>query len=176
MGYEDPVKRPFQTIYKPIIAAVNGICMAGGMEFMLGTDIRLATESATFGLSEVRWAVIPVGGSHIRLPQQVPWAVAMEMLLTGASIDARRACEVGLINRVVPAERLLDEAFALAEKICANGPLAVRTAKEIAVRALNNEPNFVLEKAIGARVFSSADAEEGPKAFAEKRKPAYTGR
>ena len=176
MGYEDPVKRPFQTIYKPIIAAVNGICVAGGMEFMLGTDIRLATESATFGLSEVRWAVIPVGGSHIRLPQQVPWAVAMEMLLTGASIDARRACEVGLINRVVPAERLLDEAFALAEKICANGPLAVRTAKEIAVRALNNEPNFVLEKAIGARVFSSADAKEGPKAFAEKRKPDYKGR
>ena len=176
MGYEDPVKRPFQTIYKPIIAAVNGICMAGGMEFMLGTDIRLATESATFGLSEVRWAVIPVGGSHIRLPQQVPWAVAMEMLLTGASIDARRAYEVGLINRIVPADRLLDEAFALAEKICGNGPLAVRTAKEIAVRALNNEPNFVLEKAIGARVFSSEDAKEGPRAFAEKRKPDYRGR
>lgn len=176
MGYEDPVKRPFQTIYKPIIAAINGMCMAGGMEFMLGTDIRLAAEHASFGLSEVRWAVIPVGGSHIRLPQQIPWAVAMEMLLTGASIDARRAYEVGLINRIVPAERLLDEALILAGKICDNGPLAVRTAKEIAVRALNNEPNFVLEKAIGARVFSSEDAREGPKAFAEKRKPVYTGR
>ncbi|MFO1467730.1 MAG: enoyl-CoA hydratase-related protein [Steroidobacteraceae bacterium] len=176
MGYEDPVKRPFQNIYKPIIAAINGICVAGGLEFMLGTDIRLAADNASFGLSEVRWAVIPVGGSHIRLPQQIPWAVAMEMLLTGASIDARRAYEVGLINRIVPAERLLEEAFALAGVICDNGPLAVRTAKEIAVRALNNEPNFVLEKAIGARVFSSSDAREGPRAFAEKRKPAYKGR
>lgn len=176
MGYEDPAKRPFQNIYKPIIAAINGICVAGGLEFMLGTDIRLAVDNASFGLSEVRWAVIPVGGSHIRLPQQIPWAVAMEMLLTGATIDARRAYEVGLINRIVPAERLLEEAFALAGVICDNGPLAVRTAKEIAVRALNNEPNFVLEKAIGARVFSSADAREGPRAFAEKRKPAYKGR
>ncbi|MDY0066767.1 MAG: enoyl-CoA hydratase-related protein [Steroidobacteraceae bacterium] len=176
MGYEDPVKRPFQTIYKPIIAAINGMCMAGGMEFMLGCDIRVAVEHATFALSEVRWAVIPVGGSHIRLPQQIPWAVAMEMLLVGASIDAKRAYEVGLINRVVPAERLLEEAFAIAEKICENGPLAVRTAKEIAVRALNNEPNFVLEKAIGARVFASEDAREGPRAFAEKRKPNYKGR
>ena len=176
MGYEDPVKRPFQTIYKPIIAAINGMCIAGGMEFMLGTDIRIAAENATFGLSEVRWAVIPVGGSHIRLPQQIPWAVAMELLLTGGSIDARRAYEVGLVNRIVPKERLLDEALAMAEKICLNGPLAVRTAKEIAVRALNNELNFVLEKAIGARVFSSEDAREGPKAFAEKRKPNYKGR
>lgn len=176
MGYEDPMKRPFQYVFKPIIAAVNGLCMAGGMEFLLGTDIRIASEHAKFGLSEVKWAVIPVGGSHIRLPQQVPWAVAMEMLITGGSIDARRAYEVGLVNRIVPAERLLAEAFELAGMICENGPLAVRTAKEIAVRALNNEPNFVLEKAIGARVFSSEDAKEGPRAFAEKRKPSYQGR
>lgn len=176
MGYEDPMKRPFQYCFKPIIAAVNGMCIAGGLEFLLGTDIRIAAEHATFGLSEVKWAVIPVGGSHIRLPQQVPWAVAMEMLLTGASIDARRACEVGLVNRVVPADRLMDEALKLAEQICENGPLAVRTAKEIAVRALNNEPNFVLEKAIGARVFRSEDVKEGPLAFAEKRKPVYRGR
>jgi enoyl-CoA hydratase len=176
MGYEDPMKRPFQYVFKPIIAAVNGLCIAGGMEFLLGTDIRIASEHARFGLSEVKWAVIPVGGSHIRLPQQVPWAVAMEMLITGSSIDARRAYEVGLVNRIVPAERLLEEAFELAGMICENGPLAVRTAKEIAVRALNNEPNFVLEKAIGARVFSSEDAKEGPRAFAEKRKPSYRGR
>lgn len=176
MGYEDPMKRPFQYVFKPIIAAINGMCLAGGMEFMLGTDIRIAAENATFGLSEVKWAVIPVGGSHIRLPQQIPWAVAMEMLMTGSSIDARRAYEIGLVNRIVPADRLLEEAFALAQTICDNGPLAVRTAKEIAVRALNNEPNFVLEKAIGARVFSSEDAKEGPRAFAEKRKPDYRGR
>lgn len=129
MGYEDPMKRPFQYVFKPIIAAINGMCMAGGMEFMLGTDIRIAAENATFGLSEVKWAVIPVGGSHIRLPQQIPWAVAMEMLMTGSSIDAKRAYEIGLVNRMVPADRVLDEAFALAEKICENGPLAVRTAR-----------------------------------------------
>lgn len=176
LGYEDPAKRPFQRNYKPIITAVNGMCVAGGLEFMLGTDIRVAAAHAKFGLAEVRWAVVPAGGSHIRLPQQIPWAIAMELLLTGNMIDAQRAYEVGLINKVVPAERLMDEALAYAIRICENGPLAVRTAKEIAVRALNNEPAFVLEKTMAARVFASADAQEGPRAFAAKRKPEYTGR
>lgn len=176
MGYDDPAKRPFQSVFKPIISAVNGICVAGGLEFMLGTDIRIASEHVKFGLAEVRWGVVPAGGSHIRLPQQIPWAIAMEMLLTGATIDARRAYEVGLINKVVPADRLLDEAIAFAEKIADNGPLAVRTAKEIAVRALNNEPKFVLEKTMAERVFQSEDAREGPRAFAAKSKPVYKGR
>lgn len=127
-------------------------------------------------LSEVECGRDPGGRSRIRLPQQIPWAVAMEMLLTGSSIDARRAYEIGLINRIVPADRLLDEAFALAETICANGPLTMRTAKEIAVRALDDEPNFVLEKAMSTRVFLPEDAEEGPRAFAERRKPDYRGR
>ncbi|QDX81208.1 enoyl-CoA hydratase [Denitratisoma sp. DHT3] len=176
MGYEDPAKRPFQNIYKPIIAAVNGVCIAGGLEFLQGMDIRIAAENAIFGLGEVRWGVVPAGGTHIRLPQQIPWAVAMELLLTGNNIDAKRAYDIGLINKIVPADKLLDEALAWAEKICQNGPLAVRTAKEIAVRALNNEPKFVLEKTMSARVFQSEDAKEGPRAFAEKRKPNYTGR
>ena len=176
LGYDDPAKRPFQRNYKPIVTAVNGMCVAGGLEFMLGTDIRVAVEGAKFGLAEVRWAVVPAGGSHIRLPQQIPWAIAMEMLLTGNTIDARRAYEVGLINKVVPADKLMDEALAYAQRICENGPLAVRTAKEIALRALNNEPAFVLEKTMAARVFASADAQEGPRAFAAKRKPEYTGR
>ncbi|MFO1292127.1 MAG: enoyl-CoA hydratase-related protein [Rubrivivax sp.] len=176
MGYDDPAKRPFQRNYKPIITAVNGMCVAGGLEFMLGTDIRVAASHAKFGLAEVRWAVVPAGGSHIRLPQQIPWAIAMEMLLTGNTIDAQRAYEIGLVNKVVAPERLMDEALAYAERICENGPLAVRTAKEIAVRALNNEPAFVLEKTMAARVFGSADAQEGPRAFAEKRKPEYSGR
>lgn len=176
MGYEDPAKRPFQNIYKPIIAAVNGVCIAGGMEFLQGMDIRIASENAIFGLGEVRWGVVPVGGTHIRLPQQIPWAVAMELLLTGSNIDAKRAYEIGLINKVVPADKLLEEAMAWADKICQNSPLAVRTAKEIAVRALNNEPKFVLEKTMATRVFQSEDAKEGPRAFAEKRKPNYTGR
>jgi enoyl-CoA hydratase len=100
----------------------------------------------------------------------------MELLLTGNTIDAQRAYEVGLINKVVPADKLMDEALAYAHRICENGPLAVRTAKEIALRALNNEPAFVLEKTMSARVFASEDAQEGPRAFAEKRKPQYTGR
>jgi enoyl-CoA hydratase len=176
MGYEDHTKRQFSDIFKPIIAAVNGHCIAGGLEMLQGTDLRIAAEHATFGLGEVRWGIIPTGGSHIRLPRQIPWAVAMELLLTGEPIDARRAYEIGLVNRVVPSERLLPEALELAGKICRNGPLAVRTAKEIAVRALGQEPGFVLEKALGARVFESEDAREGPRAFVEKRKPRFTGR
>ena len=176
LGYEDHTKRPFSDVFKPIIAAVNGYCIAGGLEFLQGTDIRIAAEHATFGLGEVRWGIIPTGGSHIRLPRQIPWAVAMELLLTGRPLDARRAYDIGLVNQVVPAEELMPTAFKLAETICKNGPLAVRTAKEIAVRSLGLESGFVLEKALGARVMASEDAKEGPRAFAEKRKPRFTGR
>lgn len=176
MGYEDHTKRPFSDVFKPIIAAVNGFCIAGGMEFMQGTDLRIAAEHATFGLGEVRWGIIPTGGSHIRLPQQIPWAIAMELLLTGKPISAARAYDVGLINKVVPAADLMDEAMKLAETICKNGPFAVRTAKEIAVRALGLESGFVLEKAMGQRVMDSEDAREGPRAFAEKRAPEFKGR
>ena len=176
MGYEDHTKRPFSDVFKPIVCAVNGACIAGGVEFLLGTDIRIAAEHATFALAETRWGVIPTGGSHVRLPQQIPWAVAMEMLLAAETISARRACEVGLVNRVVPSAELMAAAFELAEKICRGGPLAVRTAKEIAVRALQQTTPFLLEKAIGARIFASEDAKEGPRAFAEKRPPRFVGR
>jgi len=176
LGYSDHTKRPFSDVFKPIIAAVNGFCIAGGMEFMQGTDIRIAAEHATFGLGEVRFGLVPTGGTHVRLPRQIPWAVAMELLLTGENIDARRACEIGLVNRVVPAGQLMDEALRVAEKICMNSPLAVRTAKEIVVRQASLESGFVLEKAIGARVFGSHDAIEGPRAFMEKRKPEFKGR
>jgi enoyl-CoA hydratase len=176
MGFSDPTKRQLSDVFKPVVAAVNGACIAGGLELLLGTDLRIAAEHATFGLGEVRWGLVPLGGSHVRLTRQVPWAVAMELLLTGEPIDARRACEVGLVNRVVAAGEELPAALALAEKIARNGPLAVRTAKEIAVRALALEPGFVLEKALGARVLASADAREGPRAFAEKRRPKFEGR
>ncbi|MBK7951636.1 MAG: enoyl-CoA hydratase/isomerase family protein [Deltaproteobacteria bacterium] len=176
MGYEDHTKRPFSDVYKPIIAAVNGACIAGGVEFMLGTDLRLAVPHATFALAETRWGVIPTGGSHVRLPQQIPWAVAMELLLTAQTITAQRAYEVGLVNRIVEPGALMPAAIEWAEKICKNGPLAVRTAKEIAVKALQQATPFILEKSIGAKVFASEDAKEGPKAFAEKRAPRFTGR
>ncbi len=176
LGYEDHTKRQFSDVFKPIIAAVNGHCIAGGMEMLAGTDLRVASEDATFGLGEVRWGLVPAGGSHIRVPRQIPWAVAMELLLTGDSIDAARAYEVGLVNRVVPAGYVLDAAMEVAERICRNGPLAVHTSKEIAVRALGLESGFVLEKALAAKVFASEDAKEGPRAFAEKRKPEFEGR
>ena len=176
LGYEDHTKRQFSDVFKPIIAAVNGHCIAGGMEMLAGTDLRVAAEHATFGLGEVRWGLVPAGGSHIRLPRQIPWALAMELLLTGDPIDARRAYEIGLVNRVVPADELMPTALKLADRICKNGPLAVRTSKQIAVRALGLEAGFVLEKALAAKVFASDDAAEGPRAFAEKRKPRFTGR
>jgi len=175
LGYEDHTKRQFSEVDKPIIAAVNGHCIAGGMEMLAGTDLRVAAKEATFGLGEVRWGLVPAGGSHIRLPRQIPWALAMELLLTGESIDAQRAYEIGLVNRVVPADEVMSTALDLAASICRNGPLAVRTSKEIAVRALGLEEGFVLEKSLAAKVFASDDAKEGPRAFAEKRRPDFTG-
>jgi len=155
---------------------VNGFCIAGGMEMLLGTDIRIAAEHATFGLGEVKWGLIPLGGTHIRLPKQIPWAIAMQLLLTGKNIDAQRAYEVGILNEVVPADELMPTALKLAERMCRNGPLAMKTAKEIAVRSLELETGFVLEKALGARVLRSEDAKEGPLAFAEKRPAKFTGK
>lgn len=174
--FPDMTKRFFSDIFKPIITAVNGICTAGGTEMMQGTDLRLAVPTATFGLGEVRWGITPGGGSHVRLPRQIPWAVAMEILLTGQPISAQRAYEVGLINRIVEPADLMDEALALAARIADNGPLAVRAAKEIAVRAMALESPFALEYYISDRILRTEDAKEGPRAFAEKRKPDYRGR
>jgi enoyl-CoA hydratase len=112
LGYADHTKRQFSDVFKPIIGAVNGYCIAGGLEMLQGTDLRIAAEHATFGLGEVRWGIIPTGGSHIRLPRQIPWAVAMELLLTGEQLDARRAYEIGLVNQVVPKDELMPAAFA----------------------------------------------------------------
>ena len=176
LGFEDTTKRQFSDVFKPIVCAVNGFCIAGGMEMLLGTDLRIAAEHATFGLGEVRWGLVPLGGTHIRLPRQIPWAIAMQLLLTGKPIDAQRAYEVGLVNQVVPADQLMPTALDQARKLCRNGPLAMKTAKEIAVRSLGLESGFVLEKALGQRVLASEDAKEGPRAFAEKRPPKFTGK
>ncbi|WP_203006980.1 enoyl-CoA hydratase/isomerase family protein [Frankia nepalensis] len=174
----DPIKRPFSDTTKPVIAAVNGYAVAGGMEILLGTDIRIAATHASFGLPEPALGLVPFYGSHVRLPQQVSWARAMEILLVGDRISAQEALEIGLINRVVPAADLMSTARAFAERISRNSPLAVRKIKET-VRAAYNRPwdeAFAIESRIAAEVLASEDAKEGPRAFAEKRQPVFQGR
>jgi len=172
----DHTKRFFSDVFKPIIAAVNGHCTAGGLEIMQATDLRIASDRATFGLGEVRWGLVPAGGSHIRLPRQIPWAVAMELLLTGRPIDARRAHQVGLVNTVVEPANVAEEARKLAEILCANGIVAMRTAKEAAVRGLALESAFALESYLCRAALDSDDAQEGMHAFIEKRSPHFIGR
>ena len=165
-------------VYKPIIAAVNGFCIAGGMELMQATDLRVAAEHASFGLQEVKWALVPGGGSLPRLARQMPFCKAMEILLTGNRIDAQEAWRLGLINYVEPAAQVMAKAEELATTIAANGPLAVRKIKEAVLRCSGRplEDGFKIENEIAREVFSSKDAREGPRAFMEKRKPDYTGR
>ena len=171
---EDPTKRVFHDIFKPIICAVNGFAT---VELIQGADLVVASENAKFALGEVRWGMIAAGGSHVRVPRYIPLMIAMELLLTGRPISARRAYEVGMVNRLVPTvAEVMPAAMKLAEQICENGPLAVRTAKEIAVRCWNHEPAYVLENALFQRVRHSEDAEEGPRAYVEKRKPVYKGK
>ncbi|TAK35128.1 MAG: enoyl-CoA hydratase/isomerase family protein [Lysobacteraceae bacterium] len=170
---EDPTRRVFSDIFKPIIAAVNGFAT---LELIQGTDLCIAAENASFALGEVRWGMIAAGGSHVRIPRAVPWAIAMQVLLTGRPLSARRAYEVGLVNELVPLEQVLPTAMRYAEQICQNGPLAVQTSKEIAVRAWEHERAFVLENALFQRVRNSEDAREGPRAYIEKRRPVFKGR
>jgi enoyl-CoA hydratase len=163
---------------KPVIAAINGFCIAGGMELIQATDLRVASENASFGLQEVKWAIIPAAGSLARLQRQIPYCKAMEILLTGNRIDAQEAWRIGLVNYVVPQDRLIARAEELASTIAANGPLAVRKIKE-AVRRTSGRPleeAFKIENEIAREVMGSADAREGPRSFMEKRKPNYKGR
>ncbi len=163
---------------KPIVAAVNGFCIAGGMELMQACDLRVASELASFGLQEVKWAIIPAAGSLARLQRQIPYCKAMEILLTGNRIDAQEAYRIGLVNYVVPPEDVMPKAIELAEAVAANGPLAVRKIKE-AVRRCSGRPfdeAFKIENECARVVMQSEDAKEGPRAFMEKRKPAYKGR
>ncbi|WP_280234743.1 crotonase/enoyl-CoA hydratase family protein [Nocardia cyriacigeorgica] len=162
---------------KPLIAAIEGPAIAGGTEILQGTDIRVAGESAKFGVSEARWGLFPLGGSAVRLVRQIPYTVAADILLTGRHVTAAEAKEIGLIGHVVPDGTALDKALELADKIAANGPLAVqailRTIRE--TECLPEEDAFKIDAELGMAVFTSADAKEGPKAFAEKRTPTFTG-
>lgn len=177
----DPARIPGllkgRRLTKPLIAAVEGPAIAGGTEILQATDIRVAGESAKFGISEVKWGLFPMGGSAVRLPRQIPYTVAADLLLTGRHITATEAKEIGLIGHVVPDGTALDKALAIADQITANGPLAVqavlRTMRE--TEGMAEEDAFTIEAPIGLSVFTSADAKEGPRAFAEKRTPAFKG-
>lgn len=164
-------------ISKPVIAAIQGYCIAGGLELAMACDIRLSTADAKFGLAEVRWGVLPGGGGTQRLPRLIPVGCALEMILTGESITAQRAERLGLVNQIVEGEALLDVAFKIAERIAANGPLAVRAAKKAVQEGLSLSlcDGLVLEGALQRQLLQSEDADEGLKAFAERRSPVFVG-
>jgi enoyl-CoA hydratase/carnithine racemase len=163
---------------KPMIAAVNGHALAGGMELALACDIRICTPNATFGLAETRWALIPGAGGTQRLPLTVPLGWAMEMILTGEPIDAQTAVRIGLVNHVLPNDQLQSGAMRIAATIARRGPLAVRAARRAILEGLtlglaaglSNERDIFIE------IMKTDDAREGAKAFAEKRDPLFHGR
>lgn len=161
----------------PVIAAVRGFALAGGTELLLGTDLRIAAMDAEFGLTEVTRGIIPAGGGLARLARQVPWARAAEIILVGERISAVDALDMGLVNRLVLAENVVDAARDLARRMARNGPLAMRKAKEVMLTG-NGRPfdeAFKIESRAAATVMSSNDAVEGPLAFIEKRRPRFTG-
>jgi enoyl-CoA hydratase/carnithine racemase len=165
-------------IWKPLIAAVNGYALAGGLELALACDLRVAAEHATFGLTEVRWAIMPGAGGTQRLPRFVPPAKAMEMILTGEPVSAAEAYRIGLVNAVVPAAEVLPTARRWARTITERGPLAVRAAKEAIVRGMSLPlaDGLRLEAFLSGTLRGTEDAAEGPRAFAEKRKPVFRAR
>ncbi|HUF99815.1 MAG TPA: crotonase/enoyl-CoA hydratase family protein [Ilumatobacter sp.] len=163
---------------KPIIAAVEGVAIAGGTEVLLGTDIRVAGRSARFGVSEARWSLYPMMGSAVRLPRQISYTKAAEILLTAKHISAEEAERIGLIGHVVDDGQALTKAREIADQICANGPLAVeailKTIRETG--GMTEEEGFAHERERARAVFASQDAKEGPRAFAEKRTPNFQRR
>ena len=163
---------------KPVILAAEGFARAGGTEILQGTDIRVAGENAKFGVTEVQRGLFPMAGSAVRLRRQIPYAIAAEMLLAGEDLPARRAYELGLVNHVVPDGTALAKAKEIAQRIAANGPLAVKgilaTLRE--TEAMPEDAAFAIEQKYGMQVMTSADASEGPRAFLEKRKPVFTGK
>ncbi len=163
---------------KPLIAAVEGTALGGGTELLQATDLRVAGESARFGLTEARWGLFPLGGSTVRLRRQIPYPLAMEMLLTGRAVPAAEALRIGLVGRVVPDGTALAEARRLAEQIAANGPLAVQAIKRSVqeTEGLPEAEALKRELEIGWPILATEDAKEGARAFAEKRKAEFKGR
>jgi enoyl-CoA hydratase len=165
-------------LYKPIVAAVNGTCVAGGMEMLGGCDLRVAADTATFGVMEPKRGLFAGGGTTVRLPRQVPFPAAMELLLCADQVSARRAYEMGLLNEVCAPDKVMERALEYARRITANGPFAVRKTKESVLTglAVDRKEAYRIESALSSEVFSSEDAVEGPKAFAEKRPPVWKNR
>jgi enoyl-CoA hydratase/carnithine racemase len=174
-GFGGITQRDFS---KPLIAAANGSALAGGFEIMISCDMVVAADHAKFGIPEVSRGLVAGAGGLIRLPKRIPLAVAYEMALTAEPIDAQRAYELGLVNRVVPSERVLDEAIALGERIAKNAPLAVRVSKDTMKRSLelSEEDSWTLNTEAFGPIARSADAIEGAVAFAEKRAPNWQGK
>lgn len=165
-------------LYKPVVAAVNGVCVAGGMEMLGSTDIRVATPDARFAVMEPKRGLFAGGGTTVRLLRQLAFPHAMELLLTADMIDADRALAMGLVNKVVEREQLMDAAYDYAERIAANAPLAVFATKQSAIESmsLGLEEAFDNEARHSSFVFATEDAKEGPRAFAQKRPPEWQGR
>jgi len=165
-------------LWKPIIAAINGVALGGGLEIVLACDLRIASEKARFGVPEVTLGLIPGWGATQRLPRMIPQCKAAELLLTGKPIDAQEAYRIGLVNIVVPPEAVMTTAKEWAEVICQVGPLAVRAAKEAMIRgsSLTLEDGLRLENALEAYLMSTKDFTEGTTAFIEKRKPDFKGK
>ncbi len=174
-GFAGVTKRQFP---KPLIAAVNGSALAVGFEIMLSCDLVVAADHATFGVPECKRGLIAGAGALIRMPKRLPMAIALELAMTGDAIDAQRALSLGLVNRLVPGDRLIDEALTLAERIAENAPLAVRYSKDVIKQSADvpEAEGWKINDAAVAVVFSSADAMEGPVAFAEKRPPRWQGK
>ena len=186
--YEERLRENYELIFrgmlrsyrpaKPVVAAIEGSCIAGGVEILQGTDIRVAGDTAKLGISEVCWSLFPQGGSTTRLVRQIPYTKAMELLLTGDHYSAEEALAMGLIGRVVPTGQALPKALEIAGKICDNGPVAVRKIKQAVLESecVTDQDAREIESRLGLEVFSTEDAKEGPRAFKEKRKPVYKGR
>ena len=174
--FTDAILRGFE-LYKPVIAAVNGRALGGGTEITNACDLRVAADHAVFGTPEAKVGLLPGGGSLTRLPRQISFARAMEMLMIGDPFTAQEALDMGLLNYVVPRDQLMPKALELAHKLAANGPLAVRKVKEGVLRSsgLPLEQAYQVENEVSAAVLASKDAREGPRAFKEKRKPRFTG-
>jgi enoyl-CoA hydratase len=174
--FSEAILRGFD-LYKPVIAAVNGRALGGGTEMTNACDLRVAAEHAVFGTPEAKVGLLPGGGSLTRLPRQIPYAKAMEILLVGDPFSAQDALAMGLVNAVVPRGRALDKALDYAARLARNGPLALRKIKEGVLRGsgLPLEEALAIENEVSAAVMASKDAREGPRAFRERRAPRFTG-